>query len=193
MATVLTRRSLGTTMAGRMLRLSLLCSALLLVTASASGAKTEANLLVGTWSRTNSCPALVTALNRAGLTAQVRSTLVGAGYFQRAAQVDPIHPCKGARNLKHSHFFTASGAFGSHDQNGQQVDDGNYKISAPHTLAFPSHTRDFGYKITVRYTIIQGELNFAVVIPKPCAGRCRGATAWAISAFYRGHPFVHSG
>lgn len=94
--------------------------------------------------------------------------------------------------MKHSHFFTAAGAFGSYDQNGHQVDNGDYKIITPYTLAFPSHTHDFGYKITVHYAIKSGKLRFAVVIPHPCPVRCPGATAWAISAFYSGPAFTRT-
>jgi hypothetical protein len=137
----------------------------------------------------NSCSALVAALNKAGLKSAVRPTLVGGGYFQRTAQVDAKQPCKDARNLKHSHFFTATGLFGSYDQSGRQVDDGDYNFIALNTLSFPSHARDFGHSITVRYTISQGKLAFSVVVPKPCAGKCAAATAWALSAFYRGQPF----
>jgi len=155
-------------------------------------AVSPSNPLIGTWQRTNSCQALVRALTLAGLKSQIHDTLVGAGYFQSASQISLTNPCKSAQNLKHSHFFTAAGDFGSYDQSGNQVDNGNYAIVAPDTLAFPSHTRDFGYKITVHYMIKHGALRFSVVIPHPCTGKCPGATAWALSAFYPGPPFTRS-
>jgi hypothetical protein len=35
------------------------------------------------------------------------------------------------------------------------------------------------------YFYIEGEtLMFEVVVPDPCVGSCREATAWALSAFY---------
>jgi hypothetical protein len=37
-------------------------------------------------------------------------------------------------DVDHYHFFTSSGLFGSEDQNGQQVDDGNYKVRGTDTL-----------------------------------------------------------
>ena len=37
-------------------------------------------------------------------------------------------------DVDHYHFFTGIGTFGSEDQNGQQVDDGPYKVRGTHTL-----------------------------------------------------------
>ena len=42
--------------------------------------------------------------------------------------------CSGASPLKHAHFFTKLGTFGSVDQNGQQVDNGRYRIRSHHRL-----------------------------------------------------------
>ena len=116
----------------------------------------------------------------------------GAGYFKSPGQISRAVPCHGATNVKHSHFLTASGAFGSYDQNGQQVDDSDYKIIATNTLAFPSHAREFGRKVKVRYTFIGNKLTFSVVVPKPCAGKCRDANGWALSAFYPGALFTRT-
>ena len=41
---------------------------------------------------------------------------------------DSKHVCDDAVQRAHSHFFTADGAFGSRDYNGQQVDDGSYQL-----------------------------------------------------------------
>jgi hypothetical protein len=97
--------------------------------------------------------------------------------------------CKGARGpLEHSHFFTASGAFGSHDENGQQVDDGNYVAMDANTLAFPSHATEFGYAadLLVDYAIKDGVLTFDVALPQSCEGSCSDAYAWALAAFASG-------
>jgi len=147
------------------------------------------NPIVGTWDRANSCTALVRALKGAGLADHLTDALVGGGYFSAASQVRPATPCLGAHNKKHSHFFTITHAFGSYDERGRQVDDGDYKLVGPGTLSFPSHAQDFGYKITVRYGITGGKLAFRVIVPKPCAGKCRDATTWALSAFYAGPSF----
>lgn len=144
----------------------------------------RANPLVGTWTRVNSCQAFVRAFKQAGLSDLAPDSLVGAGFFKQKRQIDAAHPCKGAREVMHSHFFTATGGFGSYDETGAQVDNGNYKIVAPNTLTFPSHAKDFSYKIKVHYRISGNTLTTTVVVPRPCKGKCRGATAWAISAFY---------
>ena len=151
-----------------------------------------ANPLIGNWQRTNSCTAFVKAMRRAGLGRGLSEWLVGAGYFRSASQIDPAAPCKHARNLKHSHFFTAAGKFGSRDEKGNQVDDGDYEIVAPHMLAFPSHAREFGHGVKVRYRIPAGKLRFDVVVPHPCTGKCRDVTGWALSAFYAGPAFTRA-
>jgi hypothetical protein len=162
---------------------------LLATTASATSAAAPASL-VGTWTRVNSCVALVRSLESAGLHDHLVDTLVGGGYFSSASQVRAAAPCTGARDKKHSHFFTVGLAFGSRDERGKQVDDGDYKLIAANTLSFPSHAKEFGYKVTVRYSIVGGKLSFRVVVPKPCGGKCRDATAWALSAFYAGPLFT---
>lgn len=134
-----------------------------------AAAKPKVSPLVGTWRRINSCE-IVRADVRAGRAPEARAQwLVGGGYFERAAEIDDAHPCRGATEAAHSHFFTKAGGFGSYDE-------------------FPTHAREFGGEITVRYRIEGDMLTFAVVVPDRCTGKCRLATAWAISAFYPG-PF----
>jgi hypothetical protein len=156
-----------------------------LATVSRQGAR---NPLVGTWRRVNSCRRFVRALEDAGIKDQLHEWLVGGGYFDDSSQIDDVHPCRGAKEVEHSHFFTESGRFGSHDETGAQVDDGDYEIVDKTTVTFPSHVREFGGEITVHYRVEGKTLNFAVVVPAACTGDCRLATAWAISAFYPG-PF----
>jgi hypothetical protein len=91
-----------------------------------AGAKAEVNPLVGTWQRVNSCESFVRTFKRAGLGKLVPESLVGAGYFKRAGEIDDANPCRGATEVAHSHFFTDTGGFGSHDEKGEQVDDGDY-------------------------------------------------------------------
>jgi hypothetical protein len=54
--------------------------------------------------------------------------------------------CAGAEPSPHSHFFTASGEFGSLDENLNQVDNGHYTIVNAHTLNIRDGT--FHYAIT---------------------------------------------
>jgi hypothetical protein len=160
------------------------------VAASPGPAMGPTNPLIGNWQRTNSCSAFVRAMRHADLGRGMSEWLVGAGYFRSARQIDPARPCRHARNVKHSHFFTAAGGFGSRDEKGNQVDDGDYEFIARQTLAFPSHAKEFGHKVKVHYRIKRGKLRFSVVVPHPCKGKCRDVTGWAISAFYAGPAFT---
>ena len=43
--------------------------------------------------------------------------------------------CRGARSLEHDHFFTTANAFGSHDENGEEVDGGDFEVVDDDTVA----------------------------------------------------------
>ena len=97
--------------------------------------------------------------------------------------------CAGAQGpVEHSHFFTDDGAFGSHDEHGEQVDHGDYQPVDENTLAFPSHAGEFGYdgELTVDYQITDDVVTFDVVLPDGCEDTCKDAYAWALSAFASG-------
>jgi hypothetical protein len=97
--------------------------------------------------------------------------------------------CAGAEGpLEHSHWFTETGEFGSHDQAGEEVDDGDYALIDSDTLSFPSHSTEFGYvgDIHVDFTIVDGVATFHVSIPDSCDAPCQDAYAWALSAFSSG-------
>ena len=147
-----------------------------------SATEVPASPLVGTWQRVNSCASFVQAFKEAGLIDLAPEWLVGAGYFTSLDQIDSTNLCKGATEVLHSHFFTANGGFGSHDEKGRQVDNGSYQIVDNRTINFPSSD------VTVRFSIEGDTLMFEVVVPEPCVGSCREANAWALSAFYPG-PF----
>jgi len=155
-------------------------------TSTVSTSETPVDPLLGTWARVNSCDAFLRAIQDAGLVDLAPEWLVGAGYFTSKAKIDPMDMCKGATEVEHSHFFTETGEFGSYDENGNQVDDGDYKVVGDRTLTFPSHAKEFGYRITVRYSVGGDTLSFRVRVPDPCNGPCREATGWALSAFYPG-------
>jgi hypothetical protein len=150
-------------------------------TSSPTSGPSQGSPLVGTWERVNSCKGFVQAFTTAGLIDLAPEWLVGAGYYASADQIDKNDMCKGATEVKHSHFFTASGGFGSYDQNGQQVDDGSYKLVDDHNIAFPSG-------ITVQYSVVGDTVTFERVESNLCTVDCRENTAWALSAFYPG-PF----
>jgi hypothetical protein len=103
--------------------------------------------------------------------------------------------CAGAQGpLEHAHFFTEAGRFGSHDEHGEQVDDGDYELVDEDTLGFPSHASEFGYDgdLVVDYEIDGDMVTFDVALPEVCADACADAYAWALSAFASG-PWARSG
>lgn len=96
-------------------------------------------------------------------------------------------PCADAQGpLEHDHYFTSE--FGSHDQSGEEVDGGDFKQLDANTVAFPSHSEEFGYDedILVDYTVNRDEVTFEVDMPSQCTDTCADAYAWALSAFASG-------
>ena len=134
------------------------------------------------------CEELVPAFETAGLNETHRRWLQGNFYggSEGPASGDV---CAGAESpLEHSHWFTAGGEFGSHDESGQEVDDGDYALVDQDTLSFPSHSTEFGFDgdILVDFAIDNGIAAFHVNIPEPCEAACQDAHAWALSAFASG-------
>lgn len=150
------------------------------VTASVSAAPLPH--LVGQWALNKTCAAIVNALTQAGLadliSLDVAETLKLPENAPLPASWDPSHPCADAKPpTEHSHTFWADGAFNSFDQNGQQVDDGQYKLVNDHTFIFPG-----SIPITMHYRIQGDTIMFDPVIPKNCTTKqCRGTLAWAFS------------
>lgn len=96
---------------------------------------------------------------------------------------DRAHPCAGAVPRKHSHFFTADGRFGSRDANGQQVDDGKYRLVGD---AFVIDG------VTFHYTIRgNAALSISPDIPD-CAPSCFEA-GWSIAVAYPGYTWHRIG
>ena len=131
--------------------------------------------IVGTWRRRQSCEELMAAFRSAGLL---------------EAHLDWAEALCAETKLptEHSHVFTDDGQFGSHDQDGQQVDEGDYEEATPGTLSFPSHAREFGYdgEIAVEYRVEGDAVTFDVRVPAACTGPCGLAYFWALSAFASG-------
>lgn len=154
-------------------------------TATASAAVSD---IIGSWHRAQSCEELLAAFKAAGL-AESHADWITGNFFGGSPAPTGGDVCGGAQGpLEHSHFFTASGEFGSHDQNGEQVDDGDYLAVDADTLSFPSHASEFGYAgdLDVDYAIEDGVATFDVALPEPCEDSCRDAYAWALSAFSSG-------
>ena len=103
--------------------------------------------LVGTWLGFHNCQRIVDIMTAAGMPEQAllnaaeSTTIPGVTTVEQIA--DPKNPCVGATDVRHSHFFTASGLFGSRDASGQQVDDGNWAIVDADTFKINGTPFDF--------------------------------------------------
>ena len=89
--------------------------------------------LVGEWKRVITCQELVSELDKAGLAPLAPYVWLGqtsstglSSYAAGSPKPTKAHPCTGALNRAHSHFFSQSGQFGSLDWLGGQVDNGPY-------------------------------------------------------------------
>jgi hypothetical protein len=116
--------------------------------------------LVGQWERVPTCRELVANLKGAGLGATVAQAWVGQTSSTGQSSFKPgspkptrAHACTGAISRLHSHFFTASGQFGSLDWLGGQVDDAPYRIVNSDTIETGS-----GVLHAVFHTIGDGKL-----------------------------------
>ena len=150
--------------------------------------------IVGSWHRAQTCGEMLAAFEAAGLAQSHRGWLQG-NFFGGEPGPTEGDVCAGAQGpLEHSHFFTDDGAFGSHDEHGEQVDGGDYVVVDEDTLAFPSHASEFGYDgdLVVGYRIDGDIAMFDVTLPESCAEGCAEAYAWALSAFASG-PWTRTG
>jgi hypothetical protein len=148
-----------------------------------------AETIVGEWERDTTCAELVRGLRQAGIGSRTAEFVAGNGFVpgvRSADQLDdPSRPCKGAVPRKHSHFFTADGRFGSRDWNGEDVDDGTYRVK-DNNLTISKEFPD----VTFRYQIEGDTITFAPLIPDKCETfRC----AWAVSVAYPGKKWTRIG
>jgi hypothetical protein len=141
--------------------------------------------LVGEWRRTHRCEEVVEILREAGFNEQVAlENIAGNGFLPGLSSPSEIadvkHPCRGAVPLLHSHYFTADGQFGSKDQNGQQVDDGTYKIVDDGTFVISGGFPD----VTFHYRVTGDTIRFDPVVPS-CAPSCEEAS-WSLMVAFPG-------
>jgi hypothetical protein len=106
---------------------------------------------VGEWAGIHDCEWIVDALRSAGFEeAFVLENVVGNALVPGVTSVDDLadsaDPCADAVPREHGHFFTADGAFGSTDHNGEQVDDGAYEVVDDDTVSI--NGTEFGYQIS---------------------------------------------
>ena len=144
--------------------------------------------LIGSWHRAQTCAEMLAAFEQAGLAGSHRDWLQG-NFFGGGPGPTEGDPCAGAEGpLEHDHFFTETGGFGSHDQNGEEVDGGDWEAVDDDTVSFPSHAAEFGYggDLTVDYAVSEDVVTFDVAPPGSCVDECADAYAWALSAFASG-------
>jgi hypothetical protein len=86
---------------------------------------TDASGIVGSWHRAQSCGEMLVVFDAAGLAESHLGWLQG-NFFGGGPGPIEGDVCEGAQGpLEHSHFFTDDGAFGSHDEHGDEVDHGD--------------------------------------------------------------------
>ena len=114
----------------------------------ASASPTQA-AIVGEWVGVHDCERIVSMLREAGLEEFLADAVYGnglvAGDPAASGLKDRAHPCEGAVQRQHSHFFSASGEFGSKDFNGQRVDDGTYTLEGDDVIVI--NGKRFKYSI----------------------------------------------
>jgi hypothetical protein len=163
-------------------------------TASPSIATAPAPELVGRWQRTTRCPQLVGNLEQAGLGALApyawlgQTSSSGQSSFKAGSPTPTqAHPCTGAIDRVHSHFFDADGNFGSLDWKGGQVDDGPYTIVDEHTMkigdtTFHYQISDGGNTLALSPVLTKTMIDEALSKPKEFS-----EAGWAVSVAYRGY------
>lgn len=144
--------------------------------------------LMGSWHRAQTCAEMLAAFHESGLAESHVEWLQGNFYGGEPGPSEG-DVCAGARGpLEHDHFFTADGAFGSHEENGEEVDSGDFEVVDDDTVSFPSHAEEFGYDgdVVVDYAVSGDVVTFDVALPEACVDACADAYAWALSAFASG-------
>jgi hypothetical protein len=131
--------------------------------------------IVGEWLGLQDCERIVPMFRDAGLDEFVLDAVVGNALIPGVSDpttVDPSEPCIDAVPRSHSHFFTASGEFGSRDYTGSQVDDGPYSVDGD-TLTIND--------ATFRYSVRGDALTMEPQLTADCATQeCRGDNSWRL-------------
>lgn len=146
---------------------------------SASGAGSGGGSIVGEWIGVHDCDRIVAMLHDAGADEFIVESVVGNGLVpgvDTPAQLnDATHPCVGAVEQQHSHFFTADGKFGSKDYNAIQVDDGTYELKGTDQVVINGST--FTYHVDGDTLTLDPE----PVDVSACTDKeCRFEAAWVL-------------
>ena len=149
--------------------------------------------LVGRWQRTVTCEELTSDLGEAGLAALApygwlgQTSSTGESSFRLGApRPTAAHPCTGAIDRVHSHFFDAAGEFGSIDWEGGQVDDGPYTIVDDGIVrigdtAFHFRITGHGDTLSLSPILTKAMIREALADPKEFSD-----AGWAVSVAYPG-------
>ena len=145
--------------------------------------------IVGEWERTTTCEERVEALEQVGLGRFATEHAAGEGWLPGVTDPEQIknteQPCVGAVPLKHGHFFTADGMFGSRDAEGDQVDDGTYRSIDENTIVVQ---KEFG-EVTFDYEVLpNGTMLLSPILPACATSGCFAAQ-WAVSVAYPDLPW----
>jgi hypothetical protein len=131
--------------------------------------------LVGSWLGLHNCQRILDVLTAAGMPEQALANIVDSGVLPGVTTIadiaDPNKPCVGAVDVPHSHFFTASGEFGSRDATGQRVDDGQWSMPDPTTFTING--------VPFRFEVTGDELRMEAVD----VGTCPSGTEWCEEAW----------
>ena len=156
----------------------------------AAVASSAADPIVGEWMALHDCDTIYALLTDAGLDEFVAEQIYGnelvPGVPPDTSELqDPGQPCAGAVDREHSHFFTADGAFGSRDFNGDQVDDGEYSLVDADTIVI--NGQEFQYRVDGD----QLELTPEPVDISTCETKeCRFMAAWVLLVGMPGTPWT---
>lgn len=134
--------------------------------------------IVGEWVGVHDCEHIVSMLEAAKQDEFVLGELAGSGLLpgvDTPDQIkDPAHPCVGAVQQRHSHFFTKDGKFGSKDFHAQQVDDGTWTIEGDKLVI---NDQPFGFAISGdQLSLTPPEVDISNCSDKAC----RFKAAWVL-------------
>jgi hypothetical protein len=104
------------------------------------------------------------------------------------------NPCRGASARSHAHFFTKDGEFGSLDENGNQVDDGTYRVVTDNAFSIAGDPERGVARFT--YRILRGDtLILHPVITRAARRRALAhplewsPAGWQVAVSYEGLPW----
>jgi hypothetical protein len=142
------------------------------------------------------CQQLVSDLDKAGLgplapyawLGQTSSTGL-TSFAPGSPKPTHAHPCAGALDRDHSHFFSQAGQFGSLDWLGGQVDNGPYRIISNDTvyIGSPPIAATFHYRILNGNTLMLSPVLTKTMVRQALADPQKFSAAfWAVSVAYPG-------